>query len=71
MLIPLPLAPVYSLLFKGTMIDGLIAAPISAIIYIANFGISKIDSFNFSPSCVGIIAGSLTIFAQELYPSLI
>jgi|BioPla2DNA2_1021312.scaffolds.fasta_scaffold07445_5 uncharacterized membrane protein YjjP (DUF1212 family) len=64
-------APVYSLLFKGTMIDGLIAAPISAIIYITNFGISKIGFFQFFSLFVsGIIAGSLTIFAQELYPLL-
>lgn len=62
-------APVYSLLFKGTITDALISAPISAVIFIVNFGISKIGFFQFFSLFVsGIIAGALTIFAKEVYP---
>lgn len=64
-------APVYTLLFKGTLIDALIAAPISATIFIANSGISKIGFFQFFSLFVsGVIAGALTIFAKEIYPPI-
>jgi uncharacterized membrane protein YjjP (DUF1212 family) len=62
-------ASVYSLLFKGTITDALIAAPISAVIYLASSGISKIGFFQFFSLFVsGIIAGALAIFAKEVYP---
>lgn len=64
-------APVYTLLFKGTVTDALIAAPISAVIFLINSGISKVGFFQFFSLFVsGIIAGALTIFAKEMYPPI-
>lgn len=60
---------IYTLLLKGTIIDAIIAAPISAIIFLINSGISKIGFFQFFSLFIsGVIAGALTIFAKALYP---
>lgn len=62
-------APVYTLLFHGTMPDALLAAAISTILYIINSGISSIGIFPFFTLFIsGMLAGALTIFAQKIYP---
>lgn len=64
-------APVYTLLFKGTITDAIIAAPISVIIFLINSEISKVGFFQFFSLFVsGVIAGALTVFAKEVYPPI-
>ncbi|MGE5677588.1 MAG: threonine/serine exporter family protein [Pseudomonadota bacterium] len=64
-------APVYTLLFNGTVQDALLAAMISTILYIVNSGISSIGFFPFfSVFISGMLAGALTIFANILYPMI-
>jgi uncharacterized membrane protein YjjP (DUF1212 family) len=62
-------APVYTLMFHGTMLDALLAAAISMIIFLVNSGISKIGFFQFfSVFISGMIAGALAVFANNIYP---
>lgn len=64
-------APVYTLLFKGTMLDALVAAVISTVIFLVNSGISKVGFFQFFSLFIsGIIAGAMTIFASKIYPPI-
>lgn len=64
-------APVYTLLFGGTMPDALLAAVISTILYIINSSISRIGFFPFFSDFIsGMLAGALTIFTNKMYPMI-